>query len=166
MAHCGTRHLSNGWALKSCQLPNQSHSGSRVFPSVKLHFSEKAPALLHNPTANGTHIFTTTGPGHINVGRKFRFCSNITTLSPAASNYLEIGMLVRNRDTSILRRRSLTASASKVQTDVQHEIIEGQPAELPRTVDTSSAEWGLHVEQLRQINVFVDLLLDWNQVRS
>lgn len=75
-------------------------------------------------------------------------------------------MLVRNRDTSILRRRSLTASASKVQTDVQHEIIEGQPAELPRTVDTSSAEWGLHVEQLRQINVFVDLLLDWNQVRS
>jgi hypothetical protein len=166
MAHCGTRHLSSGWVLKNCQLPNQSHSGSRVFPSVKLHFSEKAPALLHNLTADGTHIFKTTGPGRINDSRKFCFFSSKTTLSLAASNYLDTGMLVQSRDNSFLQRRSLTASASTAQTDVQHEANEEQPAELPRKVDASAAEWGLPVEQLRQIDVFVDLLLDWNQVRS
>lgn len=45
-----------------------------------------------------------------------------------------------------------------------HEIDKQQPAELPQKSNTTLVEWQLSEEMLQQIDTFVDLLLDWNQV--
>jgi hypothetical protein len=72
--------------------------------SIKASDKHTGKAPDCRTTADGTHIFITTSPGRITVRRNF-----------ASSKY----------NHSVAGRFSLTASASTVQTDVQHETKGG-----------------------------------------
>ncbi|GAQ86612.1 hypothetical protein KFL_003000050 [Klebsormidium nitens] len=63
----------------------------------------------------------------------------------------------------MLTRNLVSTITEAVKSNVLPETNKQQPAESPQACGTISAEWKLSEEKVQQIDMFVDLLLDWNQ---